>query len=690
MFIRATILLATLWFAVGSIPMAAGQTVHHVDDDALAGGNGATWATAFRHLRDALAEASAGDEIRVAGGIYRPDQDEAGSATPGDRTESFQIVTGATLAGGYRGCPGGNCAGGDPNERNLALYETVLSGDLAGDDVADLAGFLACYSGSGNVRVPECAPFDTDSDLDVDAIDGRIDDNSYHVVVASGTTAATTLDGFVIKAGNADGPAASGQDKGGGIYNDGGALTVTRCTIVVNAAELRGAGAYNLGAGAVMTECDFNNNRVLGNSKESGGGGLFNSGGNPTVSDCGFTGNIAPFAGGGLMVDVGGGQQVVRCTFTANVSFGGAGLSCVSGHTVVEDCTFTENHALHAGGGIDLIGDSLTVQRCRFERNLADTYGGAMFTDNNVGSTFVDCTFIDNTAIAEGGALSLLTGTPTRIINSRFFGNVADRIDGIGSAGGAIALAAVDIAVTNCLFSGNLSERGGAVEFVSSTNSTLTFDGCTFTANTALDSGGGLFSFGSSGVTTLRNCILWKNTDPNGSGVSAQISAMAPNVFFSVIQDDDPNDASIPFGGAAQGNIDDAPIFVDADGPDDVPGTEDDDLRLAAGSPCIDAGDSSAVPPDLDDIDGDGDTAERTPHDLGHDARFVDDLSVVDSGVADPPDYPQVVDMGALEAPGVGGPIPAVSEWGMGVMLLLLLTAATLALGRRGFGVHSV
>ena len=31
------------------------------------------------------------------------------------------------------------------------------------------------------------------------------------------------------------------------------------------------------------------------------------------------------------------------------------------------------------------------------------------------------------------------------------------------------------------------------------------------------------------------------------------------------------------------GNIDTDPMFIDADGPDDVPGTDDDNVRLAEG-----------------------------------------------------------------------------------------------------------
>ncbi len=46
-------------------------------------------------------------------------------------------------------------------------------------------------------------------------------------------------------------------------------------------------------------------------------------------------------------------------------------------------------------------------------------------------------------------------------------------------------------------------------------------------------------------------------------------------------------------------------MFVDADGPDDIPGTEDDDLRLLPNSPAMNRGDPGFTP-DLGETDLDG------------------------------------------------------------------------------------
>jgi outer membrane protein assembly factor BamB len=90
--------------------------------------------------------------------------------------------------------------------------------------------------------------------------------------------------------------------------------------------------------------------------------------------------------------------------------------------------------------------------------------------------------------------------------------------------------------------------------------------------------------------------MVWGNTDSGSPVELAQFYATDPEVWFSCIQDDDPNDANIPFGGADHNNIDDNPMFVrdpndGGDGWGDGDNDDYGDLHLVAGSPCIDTGD---------------------------------------------------------------------------------------------------
>ena len=72
--------------------------------------------------------------------------------------------------------------------------------------------------------------------------------------------------------------------------------------------------------------------------------------------------------------------------------------------------------------------------------------------------------------------------------------------------------------------------------------------------------------------------------------------------------------------GIVPGNIGLDPVFTDADGPDDTVGTADDNLR-PRGGPTVNNGNASALPPDVSDLDRDGDLSEPTPLDLDGNPR---------------------------------------------------------------------
>ena len=274
----------------------------------------------------------------------------------------------------------------------------------------------------------------------------------------------------------------------------------------------------------------------------------------------------------------------------------------------ITNCTFSSNSS-DEGGGMYNTFSNPTVTNCTFSDNsaVAASYGGGMRNWNS-DPTVTNCTFSGNSAGSGGGGIS---GGNGAITNCTFTGNSAVEGGGIFETYGAI---------TNCTFSGNSAGSGGGG--ISGGNGAIT--NCTFTGNSAVSYGGGMYNTFSVSDPTVTNCIFWGNTAPSGPQI---YDDWALTVTYSDVQGG--------WGGAGSNNIDADPMFVDAD----------DNLRLSSGSPCIDAGDNTAVPADTADLDGDGDTGEPTPNDLDGNPRFINDVDVANTGNGTGP----IVDMGAYE-----------------------------------------
>ena len=283
---------------------AQGQPVLYVDGNATGPvHDGSSWCQAYVHLQDALAAAAISGgtvtEIRVAQGLYAPDR--GGDETPGDQQATFQLLNGVTIAGGYAGC-----VAPDPDDRNVDVYETILSGDLLANDTGS----------------PE---------------DVSRNDNSLHVVTGSGTEPTATLDGFTICRGG--GRYGSTSNAGGGMINEAGSPTVANCTFRDNHA-FGGGGMANYDSHPLVTNCTFINN------SGGKGGGMANGGnGTPTVIHCRFYDNHG--RSGGAMYNSNGAATVTNCLFVGNTASHGAGIeNWNGGHATITSCTFSENSAI--------------------------------------------------------------------------------------------------------------------------------------------------------------------------------------------------------------------------------------------------------------------------------------------------------------------------------------------------------
>jgi hypothetical protein len=182
--------------------------------------------------------------------------------------------------------------------------------------------------------------------------------------------------------------------------------------------------------------------------------------------------------------------------------------------------------------------------------------------------------------------------------------------------------------VVNCIVAGNTAWLGGGM-FYQPGDSAV---GTTIVFNDA-GSGGGLYrdDFSHGGTAPhLDNCIVRGNT---ATVMYPSIGGGDPDTVVSF------SNVEGGWSGLGGDNIDEDPLFVGPAGCDGIPGTPDDDYRLAPGSPSIDSGSDALLPVDELDLDDDGDVMEPLPLDLRGALRRTD-------GDAD---GTATVDMGAFE-----------------------------------------
>ncbi len=608
-------------FTVGAgIPPDMEGRIIYVDDDANGANDGSSWTDAYTFLQNALRDARSVQkpvEIRVAQGIYKPDQG-------GNRGATFQLINGVAIKGSYAGF-----GEPEPNARDIDQYKTILSGDLNGDDIQYFMNNL---------------------------------ENSYHVVVGSGTDETAVLDGFTITAGNA--PLHSSTRGGGGMRNEYGNPKLVNCTFSRNTTYRNdGAGMYNVDSSPTMINCNF-----MGNMTEKFGGGMYNERSNPRLVECTFSYNDSERGGGMYNADSspimnnctfignvvgrnGGGMyneqsspKLIECTFIYNLSAEvGGGIGNKESNPTLSDCKFFGNSATLAGGGMRNSKSTPTLTGCIFLENRASSGGG--ISDSLSNSKIASCTFVNNIVRSRGGGINNSNSNST-LTNCRITGNVAGVVDGTwGSGGGLFNSQGSNLTLTNCIITSNHSTSGGGGIY-NERESGLTLVNCRINGNTTAEDtigyggGGGIYHRGAS--LLLINCIITGNSamDGNGGGLlcgeSRWISEVAllnctfvgnsgqngdsiscispvqdlPTMLqltncilwnsIDEIRDNDDSTITITYsnvygGWPGEGNIDTNPLFLDADGADNILGTEDDDLRLSPGSLCIDAGDNSSI-----------------------------------------------------------------------------------------------
>lgn len=311
---------------------------------------GLSWEQALGTLQAALDKVQTNDEIRVAAGVYVPTQKVAETNALGEplnnRNKTFLIPAGVKLLGGFSP----HATSQNANERDTDLYETVLSGDLNGNDTGLFENTA---------------------------------DNAYHVLVLLLNTADTTiLDGLTITGGHATGndqvyahqtPICNYQ--GGGIYGNASAATLTNASPVLRNLKIRGNEAANEGGGLYLYAPSGEASPILSfsevaDNKAENGAGIFLEGkkaASPTLYATKLTGNEATQRGGGLycLGEDGGGSPFIHNTLVAGnraIDAAGLYLRSYAGDVAptLTQVTISGNKAADDAGGMACIASVAT------------------------------------------------------------------------------------------------------------------------------------------------------------------------------------------------------------------------------------------------------------------------------------------------------------------------------------------
>lgn len=306
-----------------------------------------------------------------------------------------------------------------------------------------------------------------------------------------------------------------------------GKISIDNCIFTANNAQEGGSAVFSAFEGkTTITNSTFDNNTSTAKNTERGS----------TVMLWG------PFS-----------QTIQKCDFTNNKGINGAAINGLNAGMLVEDCYFLNNITTNAffdagkpndflrGYGGAIYADratagppntalgSIIIRRSKFENNIGQSDGGAMYlyTDETDNVLVEDCYFNNNEAKllsgtrgGGGGAIEHMNNSKNKgfVVRNSTFSNNSAAVNG-----GAIRADWADTDISNCTFYNNkalqtksdgYSANGGAIVTYFMDKSTVNVTNCTFANNYAGWVGGAICS--DKLTTKIKNNIFYQNTAGNG------------------------------------------------------------------------------------------------------------------------------------------------------------------------------
>ena len=333
----------------------------------------------------------------------------------------------------------------------------------------------------------------------------------------------------------------------GGIFNDAGfPLLVNNCSFVSNSAYQAGAmnikdgiisncyfyanlatnghgGAINRAAGSsifVVAGCTFNTN-VVNAALKLGPAIIIATGTTNLIYNCSFNGNSnALYQCGGIY---GYAMIISNCTFSSNWASNTAAAISINAYAAypsqVIGCTFLNNFSGTGNGGVIVNnGVGCLISNCSFVGNIGSNTctGGVIYWTPTLGGRITQCHFTNNVANGGGAVAYIDSGNDLLIDNCDFVKNKS-----YGLSGGTLYFK--DGTLSNCLFAGNYNATIAALDMLSGTRSNLVY-GCIFSNNSS-SSGAALVTIEPFPVL-VQNCTIIGNNVAAGhsSGISIESS----------------------------------------------------------------------------------------------------------------------------------------------------------------------
>jgi len=493
MLYRICVLFVIVFVFLGLAGPSQGAVIY-VDADAVPGGNGTSWNTAFATIEDGIKIAKDSDTVLVADGTYRG---------PGNRDLSFDGKAITVKSGNGPDRCIIDCEGteDDPHSGFSFIHgetiESVLNGITITNGYASLGGGIYCDSASptvmncffngntaewgGGIFCRSASP--TVKDCTFERNTASQSGGGIYCESASPVIKSCTF--YRNKA-----------EWGGGMYNDESSPKINKCTFSVNEANKYGGGLFDRDGDPDIEQCLFKQN------EGEGGGGMSSYNSKPTVKQCKFYWNEASQWGGGMW-NWESDPNISNSVFFNNSALWGGGISNTGTglDTIIESCIFNGNHASDEGGGIQNEYSYNTIYNCIFQDNYSGFYGGALFHLLYGEAELVNCTLTGNSAMW-GGAVYAEDLTEVTLSNSILWGNTA--LEG----------AQIGLVKYVYLYFSNCCVQGGREHIYSQGRCSITWDANSFDLNPKLTPDGYLQK-GSPCIDAGNNELREDDVDPN-------------------------------------------------------------------------------------------------------------------------------------------------------------------------------